>query len=526
MNERSYCSFHPSREAQLRCHSCHRWLCDRCVQVLGEEVYCGRTCHLRDLGRRLTVPLLSALRGEVPRRWSLVVIAVTTLILLSVLMTLIVIQARLSASPSSPGAVLVPSPTPTRTPIPTVSGRLYRERGRWTVEAQGPPGSTLLLMVGDRPLQTLVLDESGHGRVTGLRLSGKSPQVRLIELARTEALLHEGTPAPTATRPPAPSATPRPSRTPTATPAPTRAPSRTPTTAPTRAQPTPTAAQPASPTRAPEPRPAASPVSRSQAPPVLHLVADAGPQLALTFDGGSSSNGTADLLDTLQELDLQVSIFLTGSFIERDAALVRRAVAEGHEIGNHTYTHPHLTTYASNRRSNLLPDMTREKLLTELRRTEEAFFTATGRRMAPIWRAPYGEENATLRTWALEAGYLHVRWSSVRGASLDARDWVDDEHSSLYQSSSSIMKRLLRFPRLDGGIVLMHLATHRSEPPWQSLPRLVTELRQRGLGLTSVSEMLSASPTWSHWLEQARRNHLRTYGPVPTSPPQSPPPEK
>ena len=53
MSEQSYCSFHPSREAQLRCNSCSRWLCDRCVQVLGEEVYCSRTCFLLDFGKRL-----------------------------------------------------------------------------------------------------------------------------------------------------------------------------------------------------------------------------------------------------------------------------------------------------------------------------------------------------------------------------------------------------------------------------------------------------------------------------------------
>ncbi len=92
--------------------------------------------------------------------------------------------------------------------------------------------------------------------------------------------------------------------------------------------------------------------------------------------------------------------------------------------------------------------------------------------MAPLWRAPYGEENSTLRGWALELGYLHVRWSSLEGASLDARDWVADEHSKLYQDSRKMMDRLLGFPHLEGGIVLMHLSTERSEPPWGELPEV------------------------------------------------------
>ncbi len=110
--------------------------------------------------------------------------------------------------------------------------------------------------------------------------------------------------------------------------------------------------------------------------------------------------------------------------------------------------------------------------------------------MAPLWRAPYGEENSTLRGWALELGYLHVRWSSLEGASLDARDWVADEHSRLYQDSRKMMDRLLGFPRLEGGIVLMHLSTERSEPPWTELPRFVRELQRRKVKPVKVSDLL------------------------------------
>jgi peptidoglycan/xylan/chitin deacetylase (PgdA/CDA1 family) len=533
MSEQSYCSFHPSREAQLRCHSCDRCLCDRCVKVLGDEVFCSRTCYLLDFGSRLTTPLLSALRQPVPRKQALVVAAAAAALLVIVLLSLVVVKVR-SSSPSPEAILVTPTPTPSPTPtaIPAVTGRMLRERGRWTVEVQGPPGSVVLLIVGDKPIQTIELDAAGRGRVRGLRLSGRQPQVELIPLGETRVTVLPVTPTPRSTSTPTPTptltltATATPTPTPTPTPMPTLEPTATvqptatakpsPSPSPPPATMPPSTATPAAtraatpPTRAP--RTDTRPTGELPVPPTLHLVSDAGQRLALTFDGGSSSNGTADLLDLLKRLDLKVSIFLTGSFIERDAALVRRAVAEGHEIGNHTYSHPHLTTYAKNRKSNLQPGMTREHFHEQLKRTERAFMIATGRRMAPLWRAPYGEENKTLRAWAFEAGYLHVRWSYVRGISLDAWDWVDDEHSSLYQSSESIMERLLRFPRLDGGIVLMHLATHRSEPPWQALPELVSELQQRGLELISVSDMLAASPKWSSWLEQARRNHLSFYG--------------
>jgi len=245
---------------------------------------------------------------------------------------------------------------------------------------------------------------------------------------------------------------------------------------------------------------------------VLQLVHDAGPRIAITFDGNASSNRTAELLDLLQRHELKVTLFVTGQFIERYPAIVRRAVLAGHEIGNHTYSHPHLTTYANDRQHRLLPGVTRRSFQRDLRHTEEAFRAATGRAMQPLWRAPFGEENRLLRGWALEIGYLHVRWSSLHGESLDSRDWIADEHSSLYQRSSTMMERLLRFPELEGGIILMHLATERSEPPWAELPMFLEALEDRGLEITRVTRLLESSRTWRPWLHRAQERHRKVNG--------------
>ncbi len=245
--------------------------------------------------------------------------------------------------------------------------------------------------------------------------------------------------------------------------------------------------------------------------PDLHLVNDAGPRIALTFDGGSSADGTTELLDILQDLHLHVTLFVTGDFITRYPGLLRRAVLDGHEVGNHTLSHPHLTTYNENRRQRLRPGVTRSWFQAQLRDAEELFYRATGRHMAPLWRAPFGEENRTLRAWAWELGYLHVRWSSLRGASLDSWDWVDDEHSSLYEDAERMKRRLLGFPHLEGGIILMHLSTHRREPPWRVLPALVDSLEQRGITPTNVTTLLEASKTWRPRLEAARKRHAQVF---------------
>jgi len=243
----------------------------------------------------------------------------------------------------------------------------------------------------------------------------------------------------------------------------------------------------------------------------LHLVTDAGPRIALTFDGGASANRTAELLDLLQSLGIHATLFLTGEFIERQPGLVRRAVLAGHEIGNHTYSHPHLTTYAETHTQKLIPGMTRERFIGELHKTEEVFRRATGRPMAPLWRAPFGEENATLRAWALEAGYLHVRWSYLKGKSLDTLDWVDNEHSSLYRNSREIVDRLLKFPHLEGGIVLMHLSTDRPEAPWDHLPDFIEALHRRKIQAVKVSTLLEGSRTWKKWFRKAQKKHRDLY---------------
>lgn len=271
----------------------------------------------------------------------------------------------------------------------------------------------------------------------------------------------------------------------------------------------------AEPSAPPAPRPSKRirAVRPAHVPPVLHLVTDSGPSIAITFDGGISSNRSAELLDLLLELEMHATLFVTGQFIERHPSLVRRALLEGHEVGNHTFSHPHLTSWAENRQHRTLPGITREVLLNELERSEQAFRAATGRSMAPLWRAPYGEENGILRGWALEAGYLHVRWSSLKGHSLDSLDWVDDEHSGLFRDSRRIMNRLLSFPRLEGGIVLMHLATDREEPPWAHLPAFVKALRKRDIEPCRVTELLDRSSTWKPWLDRARTAHPSVRGP-------------
>jgi peptidoglycan/xylan/chitin deacetylase (PgdA/CDA1 family) len=224
-------------------------------------------------------------------------------------------------------------------------------------------------------------------------------------------------------------------------------------------------------------------------------------QVAFTFDGGDQANVAHEILDILQARGIRSTVFLTGQFIRMYPEVVRRLVADGHEVGNHLDTHPHLTTYAQNHRQHTLPRVTREFVLGQLRRTAEAFRALTGQAMGPYWRAPYGEHNAEIRGWAAEAGFRHISWTRGAGAAedLDTRDWVADRSSRIYRSREEIAARILEFGRgraegLNGGIVLMHLNTNRkTDRPHESLPEILKSLQAGGYRLVTVSELLAAA---------------------------------
>ncbi len=527
---RHHCHNHPSREARVSCRTCGRWLCDRCADIWRGRVHCSRSCLAKGLATEAWHRARSLLGRPVPAPWTLGIVAAAAALLLA---TVVILGARLLLE----SGARAPSPRVADRPAgKALEGRLAERDGAPVLEIQGPPGTGVLLTLDGVPSRVVMLDGNGSASVRDLPAAA---EIQLFPLGAplTVAPPVRTRPASTATPTPSPS----PSATPTATPSPTPTATATPTPAPTATatpeptatptltpppppvfSPTPIVVRPLRLTRVPEMRAAPSPTPRPRkgerrAPPVatkhripdLHLVPDAGPRIALTFDGGSTADGTTELLDLLRRLDLRVTLFVTGKFIENHPGLVRRAVLDGHEVGNHTFSHPHLTTYAEDRRHRLRPGVTRSWFRGELLRTEELFRKATGRDLAPYWRAPYGEENGTLRAWAYELGYIHVRWSSLRGASLDSRDWVDDEHSALYEDTTRMMRRLLRFPQLGGGIVLMHLSTHRREPPWRVLPPLLEALEARGIRATSVTELLEASPTWRPRLEEARRRRRR-----------------
>ena len=370
MRVTSHCANHPSREATYRCDSCRKWLCETCVTRFNGRAYCDKRCRLtgrfRDLGHRAK----SFAHRPLHPAWVMAVTAGASALLIAAVgihvAELVGVKRGIANAQSS--AVIDGI---------ELSARIVVEDSRVHIEAHGLPDSRVLVMVEGRPTEILTLDHDGQGELAGTRTELGHGTVQLAPLGPTVVDLELPVlPVPT------------PAAKPTATP------TATPTT-------TPSATSKHTPRQSAEVDSGPTPIA---APPVLQLVQDAGPQIAITFDGNGSSNRTDELLELLQEQDLRVTFFVTGQFIRRYPGIVRHAILAGHEVGNHTFSHPHLTSYAENHKHQLLPGMTRTRFQEELRKTEEAFMAATGRRMQPLWRAPFGEENRILRGWALEMG--------------------------------------------------------------------------------------------------------------------------
>jgi peptidoglycan-N-acetylmuramic acid deacetylase len=214
-------------------------------------------------------------------------------------------------------------------------------------------------------------------------------------------------------------------------------------------------------------------------------------EVFLTFDGGSTANVTAAILDILKHEGVHATLFLTGEYMQRYPDLTRRIAAEGHVVGNHTFSHPHLTTYSFNARQATLSGVTQDFLKGQLQRTADLFQLITGKPMSHLWRAPFGEFNSQILSWAQAAGYRHVYWTPH----MDTLDWVASPSDPLFKTPQQILKGLLIRDTtdargLDGGIILMHLGTERESgmEADRILPDLIQSLRARGYGFGTVAE--------------------------------------
>jgi peptidoglycan/xylan/chitin deacetylase (PgdA/CDA1 family) len=226
--------------------------------------------------------------------------------------------------------------------------------------------------------------------------------------------------------------------------------------------------------------PPAPPVEKSTAAPVPARAAPAaapsptepqitfnsvhvdGPYIALTFDDGPHGTLTPKLLDLLAAHHLKATFFVVGQNAADHPEILRRAVREGHEIANHSWSHPNFGK------------MSDEAVRRELQKTDDAIAAAIGKRPT-LLRPPYGSITARQKHWIHEEfGYRIIIWD------VDPLDWKRP-------GPSVVTSRILKETHA-GSIVL----SHDIHPPTiEAMPATFDQLERKGFKSVTVTELLA-----------------------------------
>ena len=192
------------------------------------------------------------------------------------------------------------------------------------------------------------------------------------------------------------------------------------------------------------------------------------PYIALTFDDGPDRKLTPRLLDLLAQHHIHATFFVVGENAAQYPDILQRAVREGHEIGNHSWSHPNFAK------------MSEESVRSQVKRTEEAIEDATGARPT-LLRPPYGSITARQKRWLHEdMGYEIILWD------VDPLDWKNP-------GPSVVTNRILKETRA-GSIVLSHDIHAQTI---EAMPQTLRELEEKGFKFVTVSELLkmATAPT-------------------------------
>jgi cellulose synthase/poly-beta-1,6-N-acetylglucosamine synthase-like glycosyltransferase/peptidoglycan/xylan/chitin deacetylase (PgdA/CDA1 family)/spore germination protein YaaH len=197
--------------------------------------------------------------------------------------------------------------------------------------------------------------------------------------------------------------------------------------------------------------------------------------IALTFDDGPDPKFTPRILDVLEQAGVKATFFVIGGNAEKHPDLLRRAFAAGHDIGNHTYTHPNIA------------DVSTTQLNLEVSATARLFESVLGRQ-THLFRSPYGEDSEPetqdeVRPMDVlgRQGYVFV------GMRIDPGDWKQP-------GVEAIVDEAVRQAETgEGNVILLHDSGGDRSQTVAALPRIIATLKEKGYRFVTVSELLGQS---------------------------------
>ncbi len=206
-------------------------------------------------------------------------------------------------------------------------------------------------------------------------------------------------------------------------------------------------------------------------PTIYHQGAGEEHEVALTFDDGPDPVWTPQILDILKQRGVKACFFLVGRNAETYPRLVSRILSEGHEIGNHTYSHANLAT------------MSPLRVKLEINMTQRVIESITGH-STTLFRPPYNADSSPARMEELiplKIAQDELDYTLVMEG-IDPQDWARP-------GADAIVQRV-KEQRSEGNIVLLHDAGGDRSQTVEALPRIINYLRVRGDRIVSLGELL------------------------------------
>lgn len=186
-------------------------------------------------------------------------------------------------------------------------------------------------------------------------------------------------------------------------------------------------------------------------------------QIALTFDDGPHPSLTPKILQILAKYNIPATFFMVGQNVINYPSAAKQVILAGHEVGNHTFTHPHIA------------NLSEKAIFDEIGRCEDALEELCEYR-PHLLRTPQGALTPSLERCLADDDYILVLWS------LDTRDWDN-------KSTACIVRTVLENIKA-GDIILMHdYIGYNSKTP-EALEQIIPKLLAEGYEFVTVSELL------------------------------------
>ena len=191
-------------------------------------------------------------------------------------------------------------------------------------------------------------------------------------------------------------------------------------------------------------------------------------QLYLTFDNGYENGLTSQILDILREKRVPAVFFVTGHYLQDQPDLVKRMAAEGHIIGNHSWSHPDMTQISD------------EQIKEELEKVKSETARIAGQKEMIFFRPPRGIFSERTLAVSRELGYTNVFWS------LAYKDWEVRQQKGWQYAYKQVMDQLH-----PGAIILLHSV---SKDNAEALGKIIDDARKQGYEFVSLDRLLFAQP--------------------------------